>query len=318
MTKERAMPNAQELLTAMLRIRLFEEKIVALYPEQQMRTPVHLCLGQEAVPAGVCLSLRADDVVCSTHRNHGHYLAKGGDPAALAAELYGRSTGCARGKGGSMHSVDPEAGIYASTSIVGGSLPIAVGAALAFSLRREPKVGVAFLGDGATEEGVFHESCNLAALRRLPLLIVVEDNGFATLSPKKQRQGYPGAAALARVYGLECFEVDGNDAPAVAAVAGPAIAAARAGRPALIQASTYRWLAHVGPVEDTGLGHRTAALLKAWKERCPIRALVAGLKMTEADLRAVSAPLEAEVEAAFDRARTAPEPSAEELLKNVF
>jgi pyruvate dehydrogenase E1 component alpha subunit len=217
-----------------------------------------------------------------------------------------------------MHSVDPEAGVYASTSIVGGSLPIALGAALAFSIQKRKHVAAAFMGDGATEEGTFHESCNLASLRNLPLIIVVEDNEFATLSPKKNRQSYPSSTAIAKVYGLECFEVDGNCAKEVSAVAGKAIGLARNGRPALIQASTYRWKAHVGTTEDTGMGYRTAELLKEWKTRCPILALTSDSKILESDILSLTTKLKAEIEEAFNLAKMAPEPHDDELLKNVF
>ncbi|MBI4331624.1 MAG: thiamine pyrophosphate-dependent dehydrogenase E1 component subunit alpha, partial [Chloroflexi bacterium] len=178
----------KKLYYAMLRIRLVEERIAELYPEQQMRCPVHLCTGQEAIAAGVSAHLTSDDYALSNHRSHGHYLAKGGDLKAMMAEIYGRVTGCSRGKGGSMHLVDLAAGFLGATPIVGSTIPMAVGAALATVMKGEKRVTVAYFGDAAVEEGVFHESLNFAALKRLPVVFVCENNFFSVYSPLSVRQ----------------------------------------------------------------------------------------------------------------------------------
>ena len=166
------------LLHGMLRIRLVEEKIADLYPQQEMRCPIHLCIGQEAIPVGVCSNLKIDDTILGNHRSHGHYLAKGGDLKAMMAEIYGKATGCSGGKGGSMHLIDLSVNILGTTPIVGSIIPIAVGAAFASSLKSEKNATIVFLGRAATEEGVFFESLNFAALKKLPIVFVSEDNFF--------------------------------------------------------------------------------------------------------------------------------------------
>src|SRR5579859_6536135 len=178
----------RRLYRGLLRLRLVEERIAELYPEQEMRCPVHLSIGQEAVAVGVCDHLEPADQALSGHRSHGHYLAKGGDLRAMLAELYGRETGCARGKGGSMHLVDLEAGFLGATPIVASTIPIAVGVAFAARLRGQPLVTVAFFGEGATEEGVFHEAANFAALHRLAVVFVCENNLYSVYSPLEVRQ----------------------------------------------------------------------------------------------------------------------------------
>ncbi|MFZ5774287.1 MAG: thiamine pyrophosphate-dependent dehydrogenase E1 component subunit alpha [Thermodesulfobacteriota bacterium] len=311
------------LYQVMLRIRRFEEKVVALYPEQEMRTPVHLCIGQEAIAAGVCDHLRPDDFLFSTHRNHGHCLAKGMAPAELAAEFYGKITGCARGKGGSMHPVAPEIGIPGATAIVGGGIPIAVGAALACAMRNQDAVSVVFFGDGAAEEGSFHESLNFAALKKLPVVFVCENNLYATASPIAQRQSGPGIAEKAAGYGMPGERLDGNDVVAVHRVAGLAVQRARQGRgPTLIEALTYRWKGHVGPEDDTVKGVRPAEELRAWQERCPLRRHHACLErhgiVSQGLLEDLERRIASELDDAFQRARSAPPPAPEELLTNVF
>ena len=175
------------LFETMLKIRLFEEKLIELYPAQDMKTPIHLYIGQEAIAAGVCANLQRDDYVFSNHRGHGHYIAKGGDLKALVAEFYGRIDGCSRGKGGSMHIVAPEVGIMGTSAIVGGGISHAVGAALASVMQRNRKVSVVFFGDGACDTGAFYESLNFASLKRLPVVFVCENNFYATNSPLKAR-----------------------------------------------------------------------------------------------------------------------------------
>ena len=179
---------ARQLYYQMLRIRMVEEAIADLYAQQDMRCPIHLCIGQEAVAVGVCAALAADDYVLSGHRSHGHYLAKGGNLPAMLAEFYGKVTGCCQGKGGSMHLVDLAAGFLGAVPIVGSTMPIAVGTALASVMRGESRVTAVFFGEGATEEGVFHESLNFAALQKLPVVFVCENNLYSVYSPLAVRQ----------------------------------------------------------------------------------------------------------------------------------
>lgn len=199
----------KEMYFDMLRIRHVEERIEAEYLDNEMRTPVHLCIGQEGIAVGACKALRRDDTISSSHRSHGHYLAKGGNLDAMVAELHCRTTGCSKGFGGSMHLVDTSVGHLGSSSIVGGGIPIGTGHALAFSLRGEERVSVVFLGDGAAEEGVLYESINFAVLKRLPVIYVVENNRVAVCSPLESRQ--PGPLIFHKAYNSDqlasCFRV---------------------------------------------------------------------------------------------------------------
>lgn len=261
------------LYRQMLFIRHFEQRIVELYPEQEIRTPVHLCVGQEAIAAGVCAHLRPEDTIFTTHRNHGHCLAKGMGLKRMLAEFYGKETGCCGGKGGSMHPCDPALGILGTTAIVGGGIPLAVGAAWANQMRGLDNVAVTFFGDGATEEGTFHESLNFATLKKIPVIFVCENNLYATASPLTHRQSAAGSiAAKAKGYGLPGRLIDGNDVIEVYQTTAEAVKRARQGLgPTLIEAKTFRWFAHVGPVDDTETGHRPAEELTRWKQRCPIQ-----------------------------------------------
>ncbi|HFQ81527.1 MAG TPA: thiamine pyrophosphate-dependent dehydrogenase E1 component subunit alpha [Desulfobacterales bacterium] len=266
--------NTKRLLfKKMLLIRHFEQKIAELYPEQEIRTPVHLCVGQEAVAAGVCAHLRPADLIFSTHRNHGHCLAKGMSVKKMLAEFYGKESGCCGGKGGSMHPCAPEHGILGTSAIVGGGIPMAVGAAWAEQMRNGDNIAVAFFGDGATEEGTFHESLNFAALKNIPVVFICENNLYATASPIRHRQPAAGSiAAKAKGYGLPGELINGNDVIEVYQRVGEAVERARRGQgPTLIEAETFRWFAHVGPVDDTETGHRSADELARWKNKCPIR-----------------------------------------------
>ncbi|MEW6488700.1 MAG: thiamine pyrophosphate-dependent dehydrogenase E1 component subunit alpha [Thermodesulfobacteriota bacterium] len=314
-------PSPEQLFAlyrTMLCIRLFEERIVELYPEQEMRCPVHLCIGQEATAAGVCAHLTDADLIFGTHRSHGHCIAKGMSLGALAAELYGRVTGCAGGFGGSMHLVDPAHGMPGTTAIVGGTLPLAVGAALAFALRREERVAVAFFGDGAVDEGVFHEALNFASLKRLPVVFACENNFYATNSFQGARQPAVAIADRAAGYAMPGVAADGNDAAAVYRAAGDAVhRARRGGGPTLLELRTYRWKGHVGPTCDVEAGCRPAGEVAAWLERCPVAALrarLAGEPGGEARLEPLAAELRAEVEEAFRFAQASPLPTPDRLF----
>lgn len=311
-----------ELYRTLQRIRYFEERIVELYPEQEMQTPVHLCLGQEGVAAGVCLNLQREDYIFSTHRSHGHCIAKGMPLAPIAAELYGRIDGCARGRGGSMHLVDPDYGIPGSTAIVGGSIPLAVGAALSAQLQNNGRIAAAFFGDGASEEGSFHESLSFAALHRLPVLFVCENNFYATNSPLTARQPGVGIAEKGASYGIPGVLLDGNDTLALYRAAREAVARAREGQgPTLFECHTYRWKGHVGPQCDVDMGCRPRLELDAWRERCPAallrKQLVAAGSASDEELTEIENAAMAEVSTVFTYAKESAFPSPESLLDHV-
>ncbi|MDD2806196.1 MAG: thiamine pyrophosphate-dependent dehydrogenase E1 component subunit alpha [Elusimicrobiales bacterium] len=312
-----------ELLRKMLRARLFEEKIVAEYPAQQMKTPVHLYIGQEAVAAGVSQHLRREDYVFSTHRNHGHYLGKGAAMAPIVAELYGRAAGCAKGKGGSMHFVDTAVGCLGTSAIVGGSIPLGAGAALAAKLKGEDRIAVSYFGDGASDEGVLQETLNFASLKKLPVLFVCENNFYATNSHQRARHAEGVISKRAAGFAIPAALADGNDVEAVWAAAGEAVAHVRSGAgPYFLEFPTYRWKGHVGPDCDWEKGCRPKAELDEWLPRCPVENYIKKLRgagALDADaLAGVKAGIDAEIEAAWAAAKTAPPPDAAELFKDVY
>lgn len=314
---------ALNLYRCLLRIRKAEEKIVELYPGQEIRCPTHLSIGQEAAAVGVCMALRVDDRIFSTHRCHAHYVAKGGDLKLMFAELYGRQTGCARGKGGSMHLVQPDLGIMGASAIVGGTIPIAVGSALAAQMQGLDRVAVAFFGDGAVEEGVFHESLNFAALRKLPVLFACENNFYATHSHQSARQPADNIYERAPGYSMPGFRVDGTDVQAVYEVAKAAVERARSGDgPTLLEIRAYRWKEHVGPNVDYALGYRTKEELESWMVRCPVRLfgerlVREGLCRPE-ELERMAASLDVEIEEAVRYAQASPEPTRDDMLADVY
>jgi len=315
---------AKTLYTRMLRIRLVEEKIAELYPEQQMRCPVHLSVGQEAAAVGVCAALEPEDYAVSSHRSHAHYLAKGGDLKAMMGELYGRMTGCCQGKGGSMHLIDRSAGFLGAVPIVGSTIPIGVGAAFGTVLRKERRVTTVFFGDGATEEGVFHEAVNFAVLKRLPVVFVCENNFFSVYSSLSARQ--PSSREiyeLARGHGLESRQGDGNDVEAVYGLTREAVEKARTGSgPTFLEFKTYRWREHCGPHYDNHLGYRSEQEFEEWKANCPIarfklRLLQEGLAPQQ-ELEEIEATLTAEVEGAVAFAKSSPFPEPHLLHEHVY
>lgn len=312
------------LFRRMLRIRRVQERIESEYMGDEMKTPVHLYIGQEAIASGVCAVLRDEDAVNSNHRGHGHYLAKGGDLKAMIAELFCRSTGCSKGFGGSMHLVDVAHGNMGTSAIVGGGIPIGTGQALAFQMRRLDRVSVVFFGDGAADEGTFYESVNFAMLKRLPVVYVMENNGWAVCSPTASRQCaenvfHRGAAPEL----LFTARIDGNDPELVRATAEKAVARARAGLgPSFIECATYRILGHAGCLQQDPKGYRDPAEVEAWRERCPVRTyrdkLLEGGLLDPSALDRMEAEIAAEIDAAFAFARTSPLPTADDLHTNLF
>lgn len=270
----------ETLYRAMLRIRRVEEAIAERYAAQEMRCPVHLSIGQEAVAAGVCSALTRQDGVFSSHRAHAHYLAKGGNLIAMLAEIYGKAEGCCKGVGGSMHMIDLAAGFMGAVPIVGATVPLAVGAAWAARLRGEDKVIAVFFGDGTFEEGVVYESINFAVLHQLPVLFVCENNLYACYTRLSTRQADRSIHGVAAACGCRTITVDGNDVLAVFDVANRAVADLRAGsHPIFLECSTYRWREHCGPNIDDDLGYRPEAEVSEWKSACPVNRLATMLNM---------------------------------------
>ena len=251
-------------------IRRVEEHLARAHQRGLIHGACHTYVGQEAIAVGVCTHLRPDDAVFSTHRGHGHALAKGVSPASLVAELFGRQNGCSRGRGGSMHLFAPEVGLMGTSGIVGPSILQAAGAGYSFKVLQTDQVAVAFFGDGAVNNGAFHEGLNMAGIWKLPVLFLCENNGYATEVPFPYASGSESVAARAGVYGLAGREVDGNDVMAVSEVAADAVERARAGEGAtLIECKTYRTRAHAEGMGD--FTYRTREEVEAWKARCPIR-----------------------------------------------
>jgi TPP-dependent pyruvate/acetoin dehydrogenase alpha subunit len=324
--KEASLPAelARELLYQMLRIRITEETIAELYKEQEMRTPTHFSIGQEAVAVGVCSALRDGDVVYSGHRCHAHYLAKGGSIDELVAELYGKETGSAHGRGGSVHLNAPEVGFIASSAILGQTMAVATGSAWAFAMDGQSRVAVCFFGDGAAEEGIFHETLNFAVVKKVPVVFVCENNLYSTHTPLEVRQ--PGNIQIwerARTYQMPSRLADGNDIFAVRAAAEEAVEWARSGKgPYFVEFSTYRWREHVGPNWDYDVGYRTKAEVDAWIERCPIKRATAQLLasggITREQVDNYEASLHEAVQRAVVAAKAAPFPSVEHLLDGTY
>lgn len=263
---------AKQLLFQMWRIRFVEEEIARRYPEGKMRCPTHLSVGQEAVAAAVGLALRQDDLAVSGHRAHAHYLGKGGSLKAMLAEIYGKVTGCSRGKGGSMHLIDEVAGFMGSTAIVGGTVPLGVGMAYGMKLKRTDQVSCVFHGDAVVEEGVFFESVNFAVLKELPVLFICENNLYSVYSPLKVRQ--PENRSISKMvegFGIHVASGDGNDVAQVYKMTNDALTDIRAGGgPRFLEFSTYRWREHCGPYYDNDIGYRTEDEFFEWKAKEPI------------------------------------------------
>ncbi len=314
----------KRLYYQMLRIRMVEERIAELYPEQEMRCPVHLCIGQEAVAAGVCANLSRDDYVLSNHRSHAHYLAKGGNLKAMLAELYGKVTGCSGGKGGSMHLVDISVGFLGATPIVGSTVAIAVGAALGTVMQDRHQVTAIFFGDATVEEGAFHESANFAALKKLPVIFVCENNLYSVQSPLSVRQpGNREIFEVAKGHGIASYQGDGNDVVQVYQIAKRAINRARkGGGPTFLEFKTYRWREHCGPNDDFNLGYRTESEVRDWQKRCPIKRLKESLLtdgiLSNQDIEAMISDLKTEIEAAIVFAKESAFPDKRMLLEHIY
>ncbi len=301
-------------------IRHAEERLLRLFEAAEMPGFIHSYIGEEATAVGVCQALLKDDVITSTHRGHGHIIAKGGDLNLFFAELYGKSAGYCRGKGGSMHVADLDLGIFGANGIVGGGIPIAAGAALAYQMQGSDRVAVAFMGDGASDIGTFHESLNLAAVWNLPVIFVVENNGFADFIRVSDHQKIGDIAERAAAYGMPGDTVDGNDVEAVHDAAARAVARARSGGgPTLLECVTYRWRGHF---EGDPQPYRSQDEVEAWKGRDPLKRTEERLLALElADKEAIEAiwrEIKLSVDAAVTFARDAPLPDETSALTDVY
>lgn len=304
----------------MMRIRMIEEAIATKYSEQKMRCPVHLSIGQEAVAVGVSEHLEASDYVVSNHRAHAHYLAKGGDLKAMIAEIYGKATGCSQGRGGSMHLVDLSVGFLGSTPIVGGSLPVAVGAAFGSKLKKEERITVIYIGEGATEEGVFMESLNFAALHKLKILFVCENNLYSVYSPLHVRQPESRKRTqIAKAHGFQTWEGDGMDIEAASELSKEAIDYVRGGfGPAFIELCTYRYREHCGPNFDQDLGYRPQEEFDFWLERDPLKVFLKKRRIDNLEEESFKKEIAEEIESAFDYALQSPFPKFDVTREDLY
>jgi TPP-dependent pyruvate/acetoin dehydrogenase alpha subunit len=315
-------PDRQrEMLRQMLTIRRFEERASADFHAGKVAGVVHCYIGQEAIATGVCGALERDDRIISTHRGHGHCIAKGADLDRMMAELYGRQDGYCKGKGGSMHIADFDIGMLGANGIVAGGISIITGAGLAAQMDGNGGVAVSFFGDGASNAGPFHECLNIAAAWKLPMLYVCENNGWAAQTPQAATHALPDVASRAAAYGIPGVVVDGNDVFAVYQAASRAVERARAGEgPTLIEAKTYRWRAHTE--RKTQADPRDKAEIEAWKKQDPIARLVRKLEeqqqLSTAQLATIEHEVMAAIQASVDFADKSPFPTPDQALDDVF
>lgn len=301
-------------------IRKFEETAEQSYMRGLVHGTMHLSIGQEASAVGATLHLRADDYILSTHRGHGHCIAKGADVARMLAEFFGKETGYCRGRGGSMHIADIDTGNLGANGIVGGGLPIAVGVGMGIRAQRQARVCMVFFGDGAANEGAFHESLNMAAIWKLPIVFLCENNKYGMSMDVARAMAVPNVADRAAAYAMPGEAVDGNDLPAVAAAAREAIERARAGLgPSLLECKTYRWRGH--SKSDRNL-YRTREEIDAWKERDPIARLEAELvaqgRFAPDALAAIRAQAQKAIDDALEFAKASPSPDPADLTRDVY
>jgi pyruvate dehydrogenase E1 component alpha subunit len=310
----------------MLEIRLFEEEVAKRYPSGKMKTPTHLGIGQEAIAVGVLSDKSSEDVVFSHHRCHNHFLAAGGQMSALAAELYGKATGCSGGRGGSVHLVDSQVGFLGSSAILGQSIALGVGAAFGKKSLGLEGLSIVFFGDGALEEGIAWESINFAAVHKLPVLFVCENNFYSTESNLSNRRAENTSfCSKAESFGVESLRVDGNDVIEVARSSETIMSEIRkGGGPRFIEAETYRWMEHVGPFFDHEMGreYRTLHELELWKLRCPIQnhetKLLDSFGFTQDDLEEIRTKITTKVASAFQFAEDSLFPDPRTLGEKVY
>lgn len=309
-----------KIYETMNKIRKFEEKALSLFESNKLRGSVHLCIGQEAIPATVCSLLRDIDYITSTHRGHGHCIAKGAELGKAMAELMGKATGYCKGRGGSMHIADLTKGNLGANAIVGAGIPIAAGGALAAKLKGTDQVAVSFFGDGASNQGTFHEGINLAAVWKLPVIFVCENNGFGISVPLKESTSVKDIGVRGMAYGIPGHTVDGNDVFAIDEVVQKAIARAKAGEgPTLVECKTYRWMGHWTGDPQV---YRTREEVEEWKKKCPIKRLreymISSNLLTEQELQVMEDDIKNQVEEATRFALESPEPDPATVLEDVY
>ena len=312
-----------DLYKKMIEIRLFEEKIQDLYARGLVPGSVHLYIGQEAIATGVCAHLRKEDYITSTHRGHGHLIAKGADLKFMMAELFGRKTGYCKGKGGSMHIADFDLGILGSNGIAGGGIPIAVGAGLSSKMRGTDQVAVCFFGDGASNNGTFHEGLNFASVHRLPVVFVCENNLYGISVSQKQHQAIKDISIRSVAYNMPGITIDGNDVLAVYQTSGEAIQRARAGEgPTLVECKTYRWRGHYEGDPNQGRRYRTLEEIQAWIKKCPIKRfeekLVKEKVLNKNKMMHIRNEVEGRIEEAVTFANQSPFPDPQDIYEDVY
>lgn len=308
------------LYESMLLIRKCEEAIIRYYPENEMKTPMHMTMGQEAIPAGVCLALGERGQIFSTYRSHGAFLARTADTDGFFAELYGKETGTGAGKSGSMHLADPDQGHVCSSAIVGTTLPLAAGAAFANRRLANEKIACCFFGEGALDEGSFWETLNLASVKKLPVLLVCEDNGLAVHTPKPVRQGYRSIVDIVRQFDCRVFEDDSNDVERIHDLASEAAAGMEQG-PAFMLLKCYRYLEHVGIHEDFDANYRTKSEYEDWLKRDCLalqRKRLTERGVAEKELAEKEKAIEAQIAVSVAKARQAAFAPSESLYRGVF
>lgn len=316
MKKEIEANKVGRLFTAMLRIRRVEEEIIRVYSSDKVKSPVHLSIGQESIAVGVCDNLRATDILYATYRGHAAYLAKGGRINRMMAELWGKSDGLASGKAGSMHLGDKAAGMVGTSAIVATGIPLAVGNALAMKMQQKDAVTTVFFGEGATDEGVFHESMNFAALKKLPILFVCENNQYAIYSHVRDRMRSENLCERANAYGMPAARIENGDVFEVNERARIAVEAIRAGNgPQFLECMTYRWRDHVGPGEDRHIEYRPDEELDRWIADDQIARL--GEMLSPSDRRQIEAEVETEIAQAVAFAEASPFPNTDVMYENV-
>lgn len=309
-----------KIYETMLTIRKFEEKALFLFENNKLRGSVHLCIGQEAIAATVCSLLKDEDYITSTHRGHGHCIAKGAEPGKAMAELMGKATGYCKGRGGSMHIADLTKGNLGANAIVGGGIPIAVGGALAAGMKKTGQVAVAFFGDGASNQGTFHEGINLAAVWKLPVIFICENNGFGISVPLKESTSVYDIGVRGTAYGIPGITIDGNDVFAIDETVKNALARAKAGDgPTLIECKTYRWMGHWTGDPQV---YRTKEEVEEWKKKCPIKRLkeymIENSVLSVSEIEAMDRSIHNLIEEASEYALGSPEPDPALVMQDVF
>lgn len=303
---------------SLYRIRRVEEEIARIYPKDKIKSPVHLSIGQEAVSVGVCEALEPSDIVFGTYRGHALYLAKGGDLKKMIAELYGKVTGCAKGKGGSMHLIDVNHGVMGGSAVVGTTIANAIGFAYALKYQKKDSVVVSFFGDGGVDEGVFHESMNFAALKKLPMIFVCENNFYAIHTHQVQRHANPNIWERARSYGMPAQRIEDNDIFKIYVRVSEAVKTLRKGLtgPFFFECMTYRWKEHVGPSDDFHLGYRTEKERVPWVKNDQVQRVA--LLIEPRKRQRIENQVEKEIKEAFEFAEKSPFPKEAELYTDVF